>query len=58
MRTVLQTVRRINKQDLGSERIKRSLKVKNSKNPPVRTYFFRVKQNRFLYFGVLTGILG
>ena len=29
-----------------------------SKNPRVRTYFFRVWQNRFLYFGVLTGILG
>ena len=29
-----------------------------SKNLRVRTYFFRVWQNRLLYFGVLTGILG
>ena len=28
-----------------------------SKNPRIRTCFFRVWQNRFLYFGVLTGIL-
>ena len=30
---------------------------KYSKNPRIRTCFFRVWQNRFLYFGVLTGIL-
>ena len=34
------------------------LEFRYSKNPRVRTYFFRVWQNRFLYFGVLTGILG
>ena len=31
--------------------------VRYSKNPRVRTYFFRVWQNRF-FIGVLTGNLG
>ena len=38
--------------------IVRHINTTYSKNPRVRTYFFRVWQNRFLYFGVLTGILG
>ena len=42
----------------NGERHGSSCRMQNSKNPRVRTYFFRVWQNRFLYFGVLTGILG
>ena len=43
---------------LGSRITKERYGVhKYSKNPRIRTCFFRVWQNRFLYFGVLTGIL-